>query len=47
MDQQFCLEQFHHLYQTYLDLGLQHQVWPVSCILTLSLSSLHAALLQE
>jgi hypothetical protein len=29
-DQQFCLNQIHYLYQTYLDLGLQHQLWPVS-----------------
>ena len=47
IDQQFCLEQLRHLYQTYLDLGLQHQVWPVSYIITLPLSSLHAALFQE
>jgi hypothetical protein len=29
VDQQFCLEQIRYLYQTYLDLGLQEQVWPV------------------
>ena len=30
IDQQFCLEQIRYLYQTYLNLGLQHHVWPVS-----------------
>jgi hypothetical protein len=30
VDQQFCLEQIHYLYQTYFDLGLQQKVWPVS-----------------
>jgi hypothetical protein len=30
VDQQFCLEQIRYLYQTYFDLGLQQQVWPVS-----------------
>jgi len=30
VDQQFCLEQIRYLYQTYFDLGSQHQVWPVS-----------------
>ena len=30
VDQQFCLEQIRYLYQPYLDLGLQQQVWPVS-----------------
>ena len=30
IDQQFCLERLRKLYQTYFDLGLQHQVWPVS-----------------
>jgi hypothetical protein len=30
VDQQFSLEQIRYLYQTYLDLGLQQQVWPVS-----------------
>ena len=30
IDQQFCLEQIRYLYQTYFDLGLQQQVWPVS-----------------
>jgi len=29
-DQQFCLDQIRYLYQTYFDLGLQHQIWPVS-----------------
>jgi hypothetical protein len=30
VDQQFCLKQIRYLYQTYFDLGLQQQVWPVS-----------------
>jgi hypothetical protein len=30
VDQQFCLEQIHYLYQTYFDLGSQEQVWLVS-----------------
>ena len=30
MDQQFCLEQIHYLYQTYANLGLQHQTWLVN-----------------
>jgi hypothetical protein len=30
VDQQFCLDQIRHLYQTYCDLGLQHKIWPVS-----------------
>jgi DNA-binding transcriptional regulator YhcF (GntR family) len=30
VDQQFCLDQTHYLYQTYCDLGLQHQIWLVS-----------------
>jgi hypothetical protein len=30
IDQQFCLEQIRHLYQTYFDLGSQQKVWPVS-----------------
>jgi hypothetical protein len=30
VDQQFCLEQIRYLYQTYLDLGSQHHMWPVS-----------------
>jgi hypothetical protein len=30
VDQQFFLEQICYLYQTYLDLGLQQQVWLVS-----------------
>ncbi|CAF3204766.1 unnamed protein product [Rotaria socialis] len=29
-DKQFCLYQIHHLYQKYLDFGLQYQFWPVS-----------------
>lgn len=29
-DKQFCLYQIHHLYQNYLDFGLQYQIWPVS-----------------
>ncbi|CAF5178217.1 unnamed protein product [Rotaria magnacalcarata] len=27
-DKQFCLHQIHHLYQKYLDFGLQYQIWP-------------------
>ncbi len=30
VDQQFCLEQTRYLYQTYFDLDLQQEVWPVS-----------------
>ena len=30
VDQQFCLDQIRYLYQTYFDLGFQHQTWPVS-----------------
>ena len=30
VDQQFCLEQIRYLYQTYFNLGSQHQVWPLS-----------------
>jgi hypothetical protein len=29
-DRQFCLDQIHYLYQTYFNLGLQHEMWPVS-----------------
>jgi len=29
-DQQFCLDQIRYLYQTYFNLGLQHEMWPVS-----------------
>ncbi|CAF4352917.1 unnamed protein product, partial [Rotaria magnacalcarata] len=27
-DKQFCLHQIHHLYQKYVDFGLQYQIWP-------------------
>ena len=30
IDQQFCLDQIRYLYQTYFDLGSQHQAWLVS-----------------
>jgi hypothetical protein len=30
LDQQFCLDQIRCLYQTYIDLGSQYQIWPVS-----------------
>jgi hypothetical protein len=30
IDQQFCIDQIRYLYQTYFDLGLLYQVWPVS-----------------
>jgi len=30
MDQTFCLEQIHYLYQVYYDKGSLHQIWPVS-----------------
>jgi hypothetical protein len=30
VDQKFCLDQIRSLYQTYFDLGSQHQIWPVS-----------------
>ncbi len=33
LDQQFCLDQIRYLYQKYFDLGLQHQIWPVSRVL--------------
>jgi len=36
IDQQFCLHQIRSLYQTYFDLGLQHQMWPVSFKIILS-----------
>jgi hypothetical protein len=39
-DQQFCLDQIRHLYQTYLDLGVKSQVWPVSLKVSLSLCCL-------
>ncbi len=29
-DQKFCLDQIYYLYQTYFDLGSQHQIWLVS-----------------
>ena len=29
-DKLFCLNQIHYLYQNYLDLGVQYQIWPVS-----------------
>jgi len=35
LDQQFCLDQIHNLYQIYIDIGFQHQMWPVSDIITL------------
>jgi len=36
VDQQFRLDQIRHLYQTYFDLGLQYQIWPVSLKFLLS-----------
>ncbi|CAF3195053.1 unnamed protein product [Rotaria socialis] len=36
-DKQFCLYQIHHLYQKYLDFGLQYQIWPVSSICFVSI----------
>ena len=30
VDQQFCLDQVCHLFQTYFDIGLQNQIWSVS-----------------
>ena len=30
MNEQFCIDQIRYLYQTYFDLGLQYQLWPVS-----------------
>lgn len=47
MDRQFCLEQIHYLYQTYLKLGLQHQVLSVSIPVPLSLALPLIALFQE
>ena len=40
VDQQFCLEQIRDLYQTYFDSGLQHQIWPVSLRIILSIYSI-------
>jgi hypothetical protein len=37
IDQEFCLEQIYSLYQTYFDLGLQHQIWPVGFTTVLSI----------
>ncbi len=37
VDQQFCLDQIRSLYQTYFDLGLEHQMWPVSFKIVLSM----------
>lgn len=30
LDQQYCLETDQHLWQSYLDIGLQKHIWPVS-----------------
>ena len=30
LDRQFCLNQIHYLYQTYLHLGSRYHMWPVS-----------------
>ena len=30
VDQQYCLEMSQHLWQSYLNIGLQKYVWPVS-----------------
>lgn len=30
IDEQFCVDRIQHLYQSYLDLGSQDQIWPVS-----------------
>jgi hypothetical protein len=38
IDQQFCLKQIRYLYQTYLEFGIQHQVWPVSFSVILCIS---------
>jgi len=37
VDQQFCLDQICSLYQTYFNLGLQHQIWPVNLTIILSM----------
>ena len=29
-DRQFCLNRVHYLYRTYFELGMEHQIWPVS-----------------
>ncbi len=31
-DQQYYLEVDQHLWQSYLDIGLQQHIWPVSCV---------------
>jgi hypothetical protein len=33
LDQQYCLEMDQQLWQSYLDIGLQHHIWPVSLLL--------------
>jgi hypothetical protein len=33
LDQQYCLEIDLNLWQSYLDIGLQQDRWPVSCVL--------------
>jgi hypothetical protein len=30
LDQQYCLKQDKELWQSYLDIGLQQHIWPVS-----------------
>ena len=30
LDRQYCFERIHHLYQSYLILGSQYQIWPVT-----------------
>jgi hypothetical protein len=35
VDQQFCLDQIRNLYQTYFNLGSQHQIWPVNFTISL------------
>ncbi|CAF4279926.1 unnamed protein product [Rotaria sp. Silwood2] len=36
-DQQFCLYQICRLYQTYFDLDLQYQMWPLSLTIVVSM----------
>ena len=45
IDQQFYLEQSRYLYQTYLNLGLQHHVWPVGFLIIISFFYLDLTLL--
>lgn len=41
LDEQYCLNQHRYLHQTCLDLGLQHELWPVSMEMTVVVHWLH------